>query len=180
MTVDVYLGIDPGATGALAASWGHRITVIDYEDDPLEALKVWVDPIYRFSVLATIEKQQAMKRQGRKQGVSSTFKLGLNYGKWLGALEALDIPYQVTAPRKWQKWAFEGMEQVWEVVKGKKSLDTKTMSRERAWHLFPSMQSCLTRAKDHGRSDALLIMEYGKQLDYRRSAERLLDLRGGK
>jgi hypothetical protein len=77
--VKFYGRIDPGKTGAIAlVSELATASVWDWEDMAglgyLRSLDV-------SKVL--IEKQQAFP----KQGVSSVFKLGVNYGQWLGRLE---------------------------------------------------------------------------------------------
>lgn len=102
------------------------------------------------AVHAAIERSQAMsfKVQGREQGVASSFRTGYGYGIWLGILAALRIPYEAVAPVSWKK------KMLFDMPKGKDSSIIK------AKQLFPAAADDLKRKKDHGRAEALLIMEF--------------------
>ena len=98
-------------------------------------------------MIVFIEKQQAFP----KQGVVSTFNLGIHYGTLLGILKTLKIPYEEIAPKKWQK-AMLGS--------GRRTRkENKKLSLEKAKSLFPY----LNIGKHDGKSDALLIAEYGRR-----------------
>jgi len=90
-----------------------------------------------------IEKQSA--RPG--QGVSSMFKLGVNYGIVKGIVAAQQIPITVVTPQKWRNACH--------VPSGKDG------SRARAAQLFPMYADLFSRRKDDGRADAALIAFYG-------------------
>ena len=94
-------------------------------------------------VLTGIEKVHAMP----KQGVSSTFKFGSNYGSWLGAMSAMQMPHIIVTPAKWQRSLLDSG-----------GGDTKTRSLSMARRLFPNVD--LHLKKHHGRSDALLLALY--------------------
>lgn len=94
-------------------------------------------------LLTGIEKVGAMP----KQGVSSTFIFGQNFGAWLGALAALQVPHIIVTPSKWQKSLLDS-------TPG----DSKQRSLSMARRLFPGVE--LSRKKDHGRADALLLALY--------------------
>jgi crossover junction endodeoxyribonuclease RuvC len=146
----VYIGIDPGQTGAIAFIIAGTARVYDFDDgDALSFLKkLWLadEP-----TKAVIEKVGSMPGQG----VSSTFKFGTNFGTWIGRLEALEIPFDFVTPQKWKKAMFDSM------PKG----DTKEMSRNRALRLFPHMAESLKRKKDHNRAEALLLAQYAMMTD---------------
>jgi len=155
----IFIGIDPGQTGAMAMIAPKGIKVWDYDDGEgiswLKELSVQIknslltrDPIYSHAVL---EKVHSMP----KQGVSSSFKFGDNFGQWKGRLDALGIPYDLVTPQKWQKEIFDSMTKT----------DRKTMSLDRARRLFPEMSDMLKRKKDHNRAEALLIAEYCRRMD---------------
>jgi len=153
----IYIGIDPGQTGAMAII-SEAVKVWDFDDfECIKWLKAISDQIIRglsqddVEAKAVIEKVNAMP----KQGVSSTFKFGQNFGQWIGRLEALCIPFDYVTPAKWRKEIFDSM------PKG----DTKAMSLDRARRLFPSMVPMLNRKKDHGRAEALLLAEYCRRMD---------------
>ena len=145
----VFIGVDPGQTGAIAFIGVDEINVFDFEEgDALEYLKY----IRQGNTCkAVIEKVSSMPGQG----VSSTFKFGINFGQWIGRLEALGIPFSFVTPQKWKKAMFDSMS------KG----DVKDMSRNRALRLFPEMAASLKRKKDHGRAEALLLAEYARRID---------------
>ena len=144
-----FAGIDPGQGGSIAIVSGDMQTTHVWDwPGSIEAAgdlirDVWFD---HKPVLTGIEKVSAMP----KQGVSSTFKFGSNYGAWLGALSALQIPHVIVTPAKWQR-----------AVLDSSGGDTKARSLSMARRLFPLAD--LGRKKDHGRSDALLLAVYACQ-----------------
>ena len=155
--VKTYIGVDPGQNGAMAVITPEQIVVFDFDDS--FCLK-WLKAISNLDIgdssrgaKAVIEKATAMP----KQGVSSMFKFGTNYGQWIGRLEVLGIPFDFVTPRKWQKEIYDSMPT--------KNMDKKALSLDRACRLFPEMREFLSRKKDHGRADALLICEYARRTD---------------
>jgi len=87
-----------------------------------------------------------------KQGVSSSFCFGEGKGMWEGILGAFDIPFDLVSPQRWKKaiMADQGKE--------------KSAARFKAAQLFPSLTSQLSRVKDDGRAEAILMAEYGRRL----------------
>ncbi len=156
MSDKVYIGIDPGQTGAMALIWpGDAVMIIDY-DDPCgvgELRSLWDS--HEYEVVACIEKVHSMP----KQGVVSSFKFGTNFGIWQGRLEILQIPYDFVTPQKWQKEMFDSMTKT----------DRKTMSLDRARRLFPeTAPKYLPLKKHHNRAEALLIAEYCRRINQQR------------
>ncbi len=100
------------------------------------------------NIHAIIERSQAMP----KQGVSSTFKVGVGYGIWLGLLVAIGIPYTEVRPNIWKAKMLAG--------KGK----DKGASIIRAKQLFPQISNELTLVKHHNKAEALLLAAYGQQI----------------
>ena len=144
--MDCYIGIDPGATGAMAviATGVGAPMVYDFGHSKILPQMGHISRAERAH--AVIEKAGAMP----KQGVSSTFKFGVNYGWWQGVLDAYGIPYDFVTPAKWRRVMFDSMSKD----------DPKAMSLDRARRLFPKMAEQLSRKKDHGRAEALLLAEY--------------------
>ena len=143
-----YIGIDPGAAGALATIFDDgcnkfSIHLYDYADAVL--IRALLKSLTHAT--AVIEKAQAMP----KQGVTSMFNYGTNYGRWLERLEICNVPYTFVTPAKWRKAMFDSM-----IVMA----DKKEMSRDLAVRLFPSVADRLSRKKDHGRAEALLLAEF--------------------
>jgi crossover junction endodeoxyribonuclease RuvC len=87
----------------------------------------------------------ARGRDGRKQGVSSTFKFGVAYGFVRGVVVALKIPFHEVSPQKWQK------------AMGCMTRGDKNVSKAAAQRLFPALKIT------HAVADALLIAEYGRR-----------------
>lgn len=154
----ISIGIDPGLTGALAfiphdmpeSPWVVDMPVIAHGNG---FVKRAVDlPVLAVSLkllmvigepYATMESVHAFPGQGS----SSMFSLGMSFWGVAGVLAALGIPLRLVEPREW---------------KGAYALDKdKQKSIELARRLFPSV--ALTRKKDHGRAEALLIAEYGRR-----------------
>ena len=146
MLNQIYIGIDPGKTGAIAIIYPGKIKIIDFENFvKTNIFDTNYHPL-RSVINAVIEKVSSSPQQG----VCSAFSFGQNYGFWQGILYALDISYELISPQKWQK----------EIFDSKKEDDRKEMSRQMARRLFPQLNEHLKRKKDHNRADALLIAEY--------------------
>ncbi len=148
-----FAGVDPGQTGAIAIITPDGVDIMDYGEthEMIMQLKEWNSD---YHLVAYIEKVHAMP----KQGVSSTFKFGVNYGIWQGMLYAIGVPFYFVTPQKWQKTMLSDSS---EQTTKKKSLDV-------ARRLYPKIASTyLKRQKDHGRSDALLIATYAKSINIR-------------
>lgn len=95
----IYIGIDPGGKGG----W----TII-HEDGKVES-HIWNDTLFiqdmRSVQASGKESCCALEKVGAmpKQGVSSTFKFGEEYGLIQGVLKSLNIPYQTISPQTWKK-----------------------------------------------------------------------------
>ena len=143
-----YIGIDPGQEGAVALLCDGLPQVQDWPGDPgaaAEILKGW-NVEYQVQLVA-LESVHAMP----KQGVSSTFKFGVNFGAWQGILSALGLSYLMPRPTEWQKG----------LVRKSDGPDPKARSLAVARRLFPDAE--LSRKKDHGRADALLLAWWATQ-----------------
>jgi len=145
------LGIDPGASGALAF-FDHVAGTLDVIDMPTvqvkrgAKLKTEISPQMLAALIrarnptsATLERVNAM----RGQGVSSMYSFGRGVGQVEGVLAALQIPTSYVAPLAWQKAV--------------QSRDGKDGARARAAELFPAYAQIFARKKDDGRADASLI-----------------------
>ena len=163
----IYIGIDPGLSGAVAviqdteAYFGeHRIDVFDTPTALVEGEKtkrkylvpamcrLLVQYAKRNDVLAVLEHVHSMP----KQGVASSFCFGEGKGMWEGILAAFEIPTELVSPQRWKKaiMADQGKE--------------KSAARFEAMALFPSLADHLKLVKHDGRAEALLMAEYGKRL----------------
>lgn len=147
----LYAGIDPGAKGAMAIldPAGNPLKVVDL---PLIEDKntCWVDGSELTSkirelnisngITFAVERVASMPRQG----VSSTFKFGCNFGSILGALRVLQFPIELITPTTWKKHF---------------QLDSdKKAALHKARMMFPTAE--LHLEKHEGRAEALLLAYY--------------------
>ena len=141
----IYIGIDPGLSGAMAVvddkGIGYAIPFdeTDYIDEMRSA--TFCDS----AVKCVVEHVHSMP----KQGVASSFKFGQNFGWILGALAAFGIPVELVNPQKWKK-EFS-------------CTADKNTSIPVAKRLFPntSLKATPRCKKDHdGMAEALLMAEY--------------------
>ena len=144
----VYYGIDPGKTGAIARIDNNHIFFFDAEN--INVIKDFSEEFSSFiEVFCAIEKAQVMPKQ-RSQGAVGMFRYGVSYGKYLGMLQVLRIPYAEIHPMTWKK-EFSLIHQ------------PKEKSIAVAIQLFPQAADHLKRKKDHGRAEALLLAEYARR-----------------
>ena len=95
----VYIGIDPGAKGSMCVISNGKVLFKDFDlKDYSNTLKAFLDTDDT-ELMVAIEKVHAMPGQG----VSSSFSFGQRLGELEGMLTALQIPYELVAPRDWQK-----------------------------------------------------------------------------
>ncbi|KAL2330808.1 hypothetical protein Fmac_018389 [Flemingia macrophylla] len=161
------LGIDPDVSGAVALLKTHgSVCSAQVFDSPhvkiligknkrtrrrLDAKSV-VELVHSFDApigtTAYIEQSLPYPQDG-KQGWWSG---GFGYGLWIGILVASGFSV-IPVPSFTWKAKFE--------LSGNMTT-TKDDSRKLASTLFPSLTSMLSRKKDHGRAEALLIAAYGQ------------------
>ena len=143
-----FLGIDPGYSGAAAVitGTGKLVGIWDCPSDiPAMRQVILLDLSVKPPVFAAMENVHAMP----KQGVTSTFKFGMNFGAWQAYLAMLTVPYELVAPRKWQQ-----------AVLDSGNGNTKTRVLEWARRRWPNAP--LTLKKHHNRADALGLAEYAR------------------
>lgn len=165
-----WIGIDPGLDGAIAVMCDGAVTFVDTptvsngkkRDMDLYACARLLRAFAELEVMVVIEAVHSMPGQG----VASTFSFGKGFGAWLGILAALDIPHQAVAP------------QTWKAVMLRDCPKEKDASRVKAMQLYPRIADQLSRKKDHGRADALLMAAWaqrvvrGSQITYQPEIER--------
>ncbi|HKQ14442.1 MAG TPA: hypothetical protein VJT80_13490 [Steroidobacteraceae bacterium] len=145
---ELTIGVDPGQQGALAVLTSSG-TVECVADLPVirDRSLAWIDGAELQSILlaalrgrtarAIVERVSAMP----KQGVASSFAFGVAFGSILSVLQAMHVSIELVTPSTWKR------------ALGLSS--DKRASLDRARLLFPTAD--LSRAKDHGRAEALLI-----------------------
>ena len=153
MLTMIVCGIDPGLTGGLAFLEKktvnvHKVPIYNVTKGAKrkKMLNTWQiislmeenepDHVY-------IEKQQAMP----KQGLSSTFITGFNYGIYIGLLIGLCIPFTEVSPRTWKKALSVSA--------------NKDEARKRASELMPNGSGLWPNKSDDGLAEAALIAYFG-------------------
>lgn len=142
----IYIGIDPGKSGAMAVIFeGMERTVLVPFDDR-EYTNILRDLNSQIAK-ACLEHVTAMP----KQGVTSMFNFGMNFGYIKGLLEAFGIPYELVRPQKWKK---------------EFGISDKNSSVECCKRLFPGVSLHRTercRKDDDNMAEALLMAEYARR-----------------
>lgn len=142
----IYIGVDPGKNGGIAIIDSDGVIAFPFSE---ERLLIELDGIAQeYECICYLEHVHAMP----KQGVSSTFNFGMNFGFIQGVLKAYEIPYELVTPQKWKK-EFS-------------CTSDKNTSIEVCKRLFPNVNLKATERckKDHdGIAEALLIAEYGRR-----------------
>lgn len=148
----LYIGLDPGATGAMAAL-DHEgkvfLQVCRFKNCTKQEidteLKRWRN--MEGATVALLEKVSSSPQMG----VVSAFTFGRGYGFLDGLLTANRIRFDEATPQKWQKPL--GLIQGGRKLK-QGSAEKKRIHKQKAQQLWPDLKITLDMA------DALLIAEY--------------------
>jgi len=141
----LYLGVDPGKSGAMALvdETGELHTEPMRLKETAHDVWYWlshtIDPRQCFAMLENVHAMPG-------QGVSSTFKFGQSFGQCEAFLVAAGIPYELVTPQKWQK------------ALGCRSKGDKNVTKAKAQQLFPGHRVI------HATADAMLIAEYARRV----------------
>ena len=147
-------GIDPGLTGALAIIDEYRVVFVD--DLPVHQIhagtrtRAELDLGGMRELLTSLTYdhvfiEQVAARPG--QGVTSMFRFGLTAGQIVGLVAGLRVPYSLVLPQRWQRMTGCG--------------PAPDEARRRAGQLYPDAVQYLTRKRDAGRAEAILIARSG-------------------
>ena len=158
MAEKVFIGIDPGIAGAVAAvdSSGrllgaYHIPTLQTKGKRREinvgALRsILADFVGGKQAFASLERVSA--RPG--QGVVSMFRFGKACGLLEGLLLGLRVDYVTPVPRSWQKVMLRDVE-------GQTSKIRSVLAATRKWENLD-----LKLKKDHNKADAALLAEYAR------------------
>lgn len=134
----MYVGIDPGWSGAIAYIDGDVYRACALHGMTPHDVCHWMEHNLHGIEHAALEKVHAMP----KQGVVSSFGFGRCYGMLEAFLVAAAVPYDLVTPQRWQRDL--------NCLTGGK----KNVTKERAQQLFPHIKVT------HANADALLIAEW--------------------
>jgi Holliday junction resolvasome RuvABC endonuclease subunit len=140
MKPSIFLGIDPGKSGSIAALFPNGDAVAhkmpETEADIWELISSFVTE--DFTTIACIEQVHAVKGNG----AVSMFTFGQGFGSLRMALTAAGIRWHLVTPQKWQKRL--------SCLSG----GDKNKTKAAAQRLFPHIKCT------HAISDGLLLAEY--------------------
>lgn len=156
----VFIGIDPGIKGALAAVDGGDMRLLEVVDcptasnagKPIYDISGMVDTLRRMALLgdAIVVLEQAQSMPG--QGVTSMYAVGRGFGIWEGILAALEMPYRTVRPVVWTRRVLAGMPG-----------EGKFRSIRFALQMFPGIELTPQRCRKprDGRADAACLAYWG-------------------
>lgn len=140
-----YIGIDPGKNGAIAIIADDQIITSVFDKTQYRVLLENCDPK---NALCFVEKVSAMP----KQGVTSMFNFGENFGFIEGLLFANRIPYQLITATKWKR-EFQ--------ITGDKNTSIEVCQRLFPFENLKRNDRC---KKSHdGIAEALLLAEFARR-----------------
>ena len=143
------LGIDPGKTGYLVSVDSDGIA---WSTERANLIPALIERQDRFKKVY-VERQFCMGIDGKKQIFTNAY----GYGEIVGALMALQIPFEIIGCKDWQKVMLRGHPK----ASGKALKQQYTEVAERLW---PSI--CFRGPKGglrDGKAAAALIAEYGRR-----------------
>ena len=143
----IYLGFDPGFSGA----WGmvnHHGEYVGCGDMINNGKHILTDEVMHEINKARmgddIEVAIELVASMPKQGVASTFKFGMAFGATIALAERIHCPFHFVTPNVWKK------------ALGLDSDKNRSLALARnLWEEAP-----ISRQKDNGRAEALLIAEW--------------------
>lgn len=152
----IFIGIDPGKAGGIAAVFGDS-TVYFAEKMPQTERELF-DVFHRaqFTIQGQYRAVLELVRATPQMGVVSAFTFGKGYGAIRMALAAAGIPFDEVTPPVWQR-----------VMQCRTGGD-KNISKRRAQELFPAL------TMTHAIADALLLAEYARRMEQTRGHQETL------
>ncbi len=145
-----FVGVDPGTSGAAVCIDGNRQFVSQVRFSKAADIDVveWFKE-YGINSFVILEKVHSMP----KQGVASTFKFGMAFGKVQGVMMGCGVAFEFCSPQAWQK-ALQVPPR-----KGESDTDHKRVLKNIACQLYNGQGLLIVKEN----ADALLIAEYCRQ-----------------
>lgn len=154
---EVFIGIDPGAKGAIVGLWGNGTTAFIFTLEDIHWLCCFLKDlkVNQGTIEYKVGLEKAQAHPG--QGVVSMFNYGLGYGQIQGALTALGFGYTLIAPQRWTKAMHVGTKKVGSTAK-KRSLEAA--KRLAPYQDFRDPDKPKSKVSHDGIVDAWLIAEF--------------------
>ncbi len=184
----IYIGIDPGAKGAMAMidDEGNLIKTAPMTSKKIEGEKlIDITEIYRFikheplsldeKMIVYLEKAQSMPRQG----VASMFTYGVGYGMILAMLIFENIEFRLVHPATWKAKlgiTISTPKGLTEQEKAQLKKQRKGLAIITAKKLFPDIELIPDgkEVEQDGIAEAALLAEYGRQETINRTGTEVL------
>ena len=159
-----YLGVDPGAGGALALlrvydSQPFELHVVDmptYEKNGKRRVELYqLSNIVRGWDMEGGITQAIIENVGAMPGQSPNgmFAFGFSAGAVQGVVACAGVPMTLVVPQVWKK--------TYGIPGGR---ENKDVARQKASMIFPKYAHLWARKKDDGRAEAALLAHYGSKL----------------
>jgi crossover junction endodeoxyribonuclease RuvC len=154
MSIDYFIGFDPGLKGAFTVI-DKRGDIVQVFDMPCVEVKVGGSLKNKIAPAAIVAELELFSHRDRcfaaiesvgarpGQGVTSMFGFGRSLGVLEGVVAGLKIPSRMVHPTIWTK--------AMKVAPGKDG------SRQRAMEQWPAQAELFKRVKDDGRADSALL-----------------------
>lgn len=148
----IYIGIDPGASGALVGINEHMEVVLLHPYIGPRAAFDCVKGLATEKCAVLLEQVGAMRKRDKPQGSKSMVTFGKNIMAWQSPLEGFRISYEEVLPQKWQR-AILGA-----VPTGESKVRALAFARKR----FPKLELdyAVSNSKQQGIVDALCMAVY--------------------
>lgn len=155
----IYIGIDPGLTGAVGILFPYDEQAV-YDLPTMQnvraaekgRVRLHLDGLALCGLLGVFDPTECRVfleyTQAGMKGALANYSLGHSSGVIMGVLSGLGFTYELVRPQEWKK--------DFRLLKSEKDA-----SRKQALALYPSLP--LSRKKDHGRAEAILLAEYGRR-----------------
>lgn len=147
----IYIGIDPGKGGGLAAICGSSVMATSMPESDVELGK-WLVDVSEIDGIGNCRCVVEHVGPMPGQGVTSMFTFGSQFGRVLMACALLEIPFELARPQKWQK------ELGLRSAKKESYAERKKRLKLAAERLWPNAKVTLKTA------DALLLAEYCRRV----------------
>lgn len=156
--IQVYIGIDPGKSGAMCV-WRPYVPAIFATTFILAGKEIdilancnWLDEnIGDEECVAYIEKVHAMP----SQGVTSMFTFGFNTGVVHGIIGSMGIPLHIVTPQQWKSKILAGT---------KKDKDAAIYYCRRVYPQLSLLPTKRSKKLHSGMADAVCIARYGYEV----------------
>jgi crossover junction endodeoxyribonuclease RuvC len=158
----IFLGIDPGLSGALAL-WEPEAKALTVRDMPtlrakpgsakrtLDAVQLAriADDLCAGGVTLAVIEQGGLGGRADKRSAATAFTGGVSWGIAYGIVAAQFVPLEIVAPAHWKR--------------AMSCPAAKDGARARASQLLPQFAGQWERVKDDGRAEAALLALYAEK-----------------